>query len=244
MSLLSRILEIEVMDTAEDAREYNSMDHTAVNELFVMDLIDALTDWSPASTKLSPGKRPVRSDASRLNILDLGAGTAQIPIDLARRTSNIHIIALDAAESMLALARENISAAGLSDQITTSLADAKQLPFEAGTFPVVISNSILHHVPHPRDVLAEAIRVTEPGGLLFHRDLCRPDDEDELNYIVETYAAEANPYQRRLFTDSLHAALTLEEVQRLVADFGYVLGTVRKTSDRHWTWVARSSGCA
>ena len=57
------------------------------------------------------------------------------------------------------------------------LADAKQLPFDAASFPVVISNSIVHHIAEPRDVIAEAIRVTAPGGLLFHRDLARPDDE-------------------------------------------------------------------
>ena len=73
---------------------------------------------------------------------------------------------------------------------------------------------------------------------MFHRDLCRPHDRRELDHIVETYAAGATTYQRRLFTESLHAALTLEEMQGLVADFGFAPGSVAKTSDRHWTWIA------
>ena len=33
--MLTRILEPEVMDTAEEARDYDTMDHSAVNRVFV-----------------------------------------------------------------------------------------------------------------------------------------------------------------------------------------------------------------
>jgi ubiquinone/menaquinone biosynthesis C-methylase UbiE len=229
--MLPRILEPEVMDSEEDAREYDSMDHAAVNDVFVTDLLDALTDWSL--------QRPVSSGASTtFHILDLGAGTAQIPIELARRAPHVHITAIDAAASMLALARESITVRGLAPLIELVHADAKSLPFDDALFHAVTSNSIIHHIPEPRDVVAEAVRVTAPGGLLFHRDLCRPGEQRELDHIVATYAAGATDYQRRLFTESLHAALTLEEMQRLVADFGFAPDSVVKTSDRHWTWIA------
>ena len=68
-------------------------------------------------------------------------------------------------------------AAGLAERIELVLADAKRLPFPDGAFPAVISNSIVHHIAEPADVLAEAVRVATPGGLQFHRDLCRPNDE-------------------------------------------------------------------
>ncbi|MCI0334540.1 MAG: class I SAM-dependent methyltransferase [Planctomycetes bacterium] len=228
--MLPRILEPELMDTDEDAHQYDAMDHAAVNEVFVTDLLNDLTDWSL--------QRPVPTGATLHHVLDLGAGTAQIPIELARRAPHVHITAVDAVESMLARARKNIAAASLSDRITPMLADAKHLPFRADSFPFVISNSILHHIPNPRACLVEAIRVTTPGGLLFHRDLCRPHDETELDRIVSTYAADATPYQRKLFADSLRAALTLDEVQHLVASLGFAVETVRMTSDRHWTWTA------
>jgi ubiquinone/menaquinone biosynthesis C-methylase UbiE len=237
-NMLPRVLEPEVMDSAEDAHQYDAMDHGQVNEVFVNDLLDAVTDWSLASTKLSPGKRPVRSVDVALHVLDLGAGTAQIPIELACRSSHFHITAVDAAESMLEIARDNVAATGLSQRILLVLGDAKELPFGDESFPVVISNSILHHIPEPRDVIAEAIRVTAAGGLLFHRDLARPADEAQLNDLVDRYAGDSTPYQRRLFAVSLHAALTVEEVQQLVAEFGFASETVSMTSDRHWTWVA------
>jgi ubiquinone/menaquinone biosynthesis C-methylase UbiE len=227
--MLKRTLEPEVMDTADDAREYDAMDHAAVNAVFVNDLLAALSAWSL--------KRPGLSSGATLKVLDLGAGTAQIPIELARRGPDVHITAVDAAASMLALARTNIAAARLDDWIDFMLADAKRLPFEDGSFPVVISNSIVHHLPEPRTAIAEAIRVTAPGGLLFHRDLARPSDEPELQVLVSTYAAESTPYQRNLFADSLRAALTVDEMSDLVASFGFNRDTARMTSDRHWTWT-------
>jgi hypothetical protein len=41
--------------------------------------------------------------------------------------------------------------------------------------------------------------------------------------------------QRDLFEASLRAALTADEVRRLVADLGVPPSAVRTTSDRHWT---------
>jgi ubiquinone/menaquinone biosynthesis C-methylase UbiE len=139
---------------------------------------------------------------------------------------------------MLALARSNVAAASFSGHITIALADAKNLPFESASFPAVISNSIVHHIGRPQEVIAEAIRVTEPGGLLFHRDLVRPDSEDQLQQVVDTYAGDATPYQRRLFANSLRAALTVDEMRNLVAGFGGLPDAVQMTSDRHWTWAA------
>jgi ubiquinone/menaquinone biosynthesis C-methylase UbiE len=229
--MLERILEPEVMESDEDAREYDAMDHAAVNATFVADLVEALTDWSL--------QRPVQSgDTSRLTVLDLGAGTAQIPIALCRQMPDVRVVAVDAAESMLAVARENVAAAGLAERIELVVADAKRLPFPTASFPLVISNSIVHHIAEPAHVLAEAVRVAAPGGRLFHRDLARPNDSSELERLVATYAGNATSYQQKLFADSLRAALTLEEMQTLVSGFGFAPDKVCMTSDRHWTWIA------
>jgi hypothetical protein len=41
-----------------------------------------------------------------------------------------------------------------------------------------------------------------------------------------------------MFADSLHAALTLDEVRDLVASLSFSPDTVQQASDRHWTWCA------
>lgn len=223
--MLSRVLEPEVMDTPEEARDYDAMDHGHVNRLFVDDLIAAMPELT--------------SGTITLPLLDLGTGTAQIPIELCGRVPRVLVHAADAAAAMLAVAAENVARAGLSERIRLEHVDAKQLDFADRLFAAVISNSIIHHIPEPRTVIAEAVRVTAAGGLLFFRDLLRPENSGTLDMLVDTYAAGANEHQRRMFAESLHAALSLEEIQALVAEYGFARDTVRATSDRHWTWIAR-----
>jgi ubiquinone/menaquinone biosynthesis C-methylase UbiE len=148
------------------------------------------------------------------------------------------VMALDAAAQMLELARYNVEAAGFIERIQFVKADAKRLGFEDGTIDGVISNSIVHHIPEPKSMLAEAARVVKPGGLLFFRDLLRPGSLEQLNELVQTYAGSENDHARQMFADSLHAALTLDEIRGLVVSLGFPPETVQQTSDRHWTWAA------
>ena len=113
------------------------------------------------------------------------------------------------------------------------------MPFADAAFDVVMSNSIVHHIPEPFAVFAEMARVVQPGGLLFVRDLLRPDSLASLQWFVQQYTGEANAHQQKMFADSLHAALTLDEVRAMVARLGFDAASVQATSDRHWTWSAR-----
>lgn len=236
MALL-RILEEEVMDSEVEALDYDSMDHQAVNEVFAADFLSA---WHPVAGSLDLGKHP-NGVSKEKTVLDLGTGTAQIPLEICRQDADIQILATDLAVSMLELARYNIEARGLIQRIHLAHVDAKGLPYSDGKFAAVISNSIVHHIPAPISSLQEAVRVTAEGGLLFFRDLLRPATLPELEQLVETYAGNSTPPQKRMFYNSLHAALTLEEVRELVQQLGFDPESVAATSDRHWTWCAKKS---
>jgi len=82
------------------------------------------------------------------------------------------------------------------------------------------------------------VRVLNPGGALFIRDLLRPEDDATVRHLVQTYAGDANAHQQKMFDDSLHAALTLAEIRGMVQDLGFDPATVQQTTDRHWTWAA------
>ena len=215
--MLPRILEPEVMDTPEDARDYDAMDHSAVNKAFVADFLLAF---------------PIGFGS----IIDVGTGTARIPIKLAMQCPYMQIVAIDLAEEMLIVARKNIDDAGFGERIRIKLANGRKLPYANDIFSAVVSNSIIHHIPQPFDCLAEIVRVCRTDGYLFVRDLLRPNTLEDLQHLVRTYAAGANPQQRQLFSQSLHAALTLEEVQELVGRLGFAKECVQQTSDRHWTF--------
>ena len=53
------------------------------------------------------------------------------------------------------------------------------------------------------------------------------------------YAGDANAHQQQMFADSLHAALSLDEIRRLVSTLGFDSADVHQTTDRHWTWTSR-----
>lgn len=218
--MLPRILEPEAMDTADEAAEYDAMNHSAVNEAFAADFL----------SRFDPSEGPA---------IDIGTGTALIPIVIAKRSPAIRLTAVDLSEEMLTVGRRNVANAGCANRIELVHVDAKGTPFDSGRFAAVISNSIIHHIPEPIHALREMVRICRPGGLLFIRDLFRPHTDAEVIRLVHRYAAHETPHQRQLFDQSLRAALTVSEIGDLVSELGFDRSTVSATSDRHWTWIAR-----
>lgn len=214
---MNRILEPEYMDSVEEAASYSTMDNSAANSSFV------------AAVAAAGGTEG--------NLLDIGTGPGDIPILLAQQHQGLQVTAFDAAEEMLKLAEEKVASTGLSKRIEVRQGDAKKMPFPENHFDVVISNTILHHIPEPIKLLEEARRVLKPAGVLVIRDLFRPESEAEAWRLVELHAGEGSEQQRRMLFDSLHAALTLEEARDLANAAGLSAASVEMTSDRHYTIV-------
>src|SRR5271170_6625882 len=107
--MIARVLEPEAMETAEDVRQYDAMDHSAVNDRFVADFLS------------------FHGSCRGGEILDVGTGTARIPIALARADGQARVLALDLSATMLAQAAINIKEAGLSPRIQCRQGDAKSL---------------------------------------------------------------------------------------------------------------------
>jgi len=212
---LDRVLEPEVMDTWEDAVEYDSMDFTEVN-----------TAFAERALELAPPEGIV---------LDAGTGTARIPIMIVQRRPTLRIWAIDLSENMLKVGKKNVDEAGVGHLVKLKKVDAKELPYPDDYFEMVISNSIVHHLPDPLPFLREVNRVTKPNGAIFLRDLIRPPDEKTLEELTERYAGDCSEHQKRLYRDSLRASFTIEEMQELIEKAGVKDLTVVQSSDRHWS---------
>jgi ubiquinone/menaquinone biosynthesis C-methylase UbiE len=212
---LERVLEPEVMDTWEDAVEYDSMDFTEVN-----------TAFAERALELAPPEGIV---------LDAGTGTARIPIMIVQRRPTLRIWAIDLSENMLRVGKKNVDEAGVGHLVKLKKVDAKELPYPDDYFEMVISNSIIHHLPDPVPFLKEVNRVTKSNGGIFLRDLIRPPDERAVEELTEKYAADCSDYQKKLYRDSLRASLTIEEMQELIETSGLKDVAVVQSSDRHWS---------
>jgi ubiquinone/menaquinone biosynthesis C-methylase UbiE len=219
--MLERILEEEIMDTERDAREYAAFDNRAVNEEFVARALEL----APASG----------------TVLDIGTGPGDISILLAQRNKRLRILAIDLGKHMLDLARTNVLAAGLRDQIEVAELDAKATGLRAGSFDLVVCNSLVHHIPDPEALFREVQRLARAGAGLFIKDLHRPASRAELEQLVETYAEGCNDYQRQTFFDSLHAGLTVSEIKSICERLALSGVEVGRCSDRHWSLERRAT---
>ena len=212
---MQRVLEPEVMVTSQEAVEYDAMDFTEVNTAFAQRAVDI-----GPQTGL---------------ILDAGTGTARIPILICQQCPQWQIIGIDLAQNMLLVGSKNVEQAGLQKQIALEIVDSKHLPYQDGYFEMVISNSLVHHLPDPLPFFLEINRVLKPNGAIFIRDLIRPANTAITNAIVDSIGTDYDEHQKTLLRDSLNAAFTLDEVNELMQKTGLNDVQVYQSSDRHWT---------
>jgi len=209
---MKRVLEPEVMDTAEDANAYDAMDHSAVNHAFAERLLEL---------------------GATGRVLDIGCGPGHGPLQLVAMAAHVQVVGVDLSHHMLAIAAEHRAASGHAERVTFVVADAKGLDFADDSFDAVCSNTILHHIPNPVDFLREAWRVRAPGGALLIRDLFRPETVAEIDALVEKHAAHEATDARALFRASLCAALTPDELVEIARAAGMHGCDVVIDSDRH-----------
>lgn len=89
--------------------------------------------------------------------LEMGCGEGN---NIARLIGRATCIGIDLFPRKLAFAARELPDAAFAT------ANAENLPFSDGSFRTVFVRDLLHHVPAPDRVLAEAMRVLAPGGLL------------------------------------------------------------------------------
>jgi ubiquinone/menaquinone biosynthesis C-methylase UbiE len=119
-------------------------------------------------------------------VLDCGGGPGRYAIELAKRGYQVTLFDLSAAN--LNLARQKAKAAGVAS-ISYEQGDARDLSrFPDDAFDAVLLFGPLYHLLEEasrRQALVEAVRVLEPGGLLFAAYICR--------YAAHRFAAKSEP---------------------------------------------------
>jgi DNA-binding transcriptional ArsR family regulator/ubiquinone/menaquinone biosynthesis C-methylase UbiE len=122
-------------------------------------------------------------------LVDLGTGTGRILELLAGHYNRG--LGIDVNQSMLAFARANLVAAGLSGSAGHSTAqvrhgDLYHLGLADGVAGAVIMHQVLHFLSDPQAAVREAARILAPGGRLLIVDFA----PHNLDFLRETYAHE------------------------------------------------------
>jgi len=105
-----------------------------------------------------------------MRCLDLGCGSGQLTLGLAKRVASVH--AVDVSQAMIDLLAENAGAVGISN-ITGEATPIERLAIPEGSFDLVVTNYALHHLKDKdKAVLArQAFTWLRPGGRLVIGDM-------------------------------------------------------------------------
>ena len=133
-------------------------------------------------------------------ILDIGCGNGGISSHFARDNEQHGVDVAD---------RRRDGARGFDFR----LVDSERLPFEAGSFDIVISHHVIEHVADQGMHLAEIRRVLKPGGLAY---LATPNGASPImqghvgNEMVLRYGAMAPLFERHGFAVDEYAIEVLK----------------------------------
>jgi ubiquinone/menaquinone biosynthesis C-methylase UbiE len=112
-------------------------------------------------------------------VLDVGCGTGLWLITAAKHLTTGRAVGIDVWNKRLQSGNskrrtlENARLEGVSDRVEVRDGDVRKLPFKDGSFDVVVTSMVIHHVPgdEREKALAEITRVLNHGGLFIMRDL-------------------------------------------------------------------------
>ncbi len=132
-------------------------------------------------------------------LLDIGTGTGRMAELFAPLAD--HVVALDNSLDMLRIARaklQNLPA----NKIELVQGDFLDLPFNAHSFETVVLHQVLHFAQNPAEVMAEAARVTAPGGRIAIVDFAAHDREELRTRHAHARLGFADDVMRDLMVDA------------------------------------------
>jgi len=109
-----------------------------------------------------------------LRVADLGCGEGYLTIEASRWAASV--IAVDRSDAVLERAR----ALGLrrrATNVTWRRGELEKVPIEDAAVDVTLLSQALHHATTPARAVAEAARITAPGGRVLILDLRRHQEE-------------------------------------------------------------------
>ena len=130
------------------------------------------------TTKTRKGLYEALADeiVSKLNsgrVLDIGTGSGNLPIEIAKRASNLEIIGIDLSKTLIKIARNMAKREGVGKSVRFEIGSAYDLKFEDSYFDMVISSMTIHHLKYPTKAFNEIYRVLKPNREAWIYDLIR-----------------------------------------------------------------------
>jgi ubiquinone/menaquinone biosynthesis C-methylase UbiE len=158
-------------------------------------------------------------------VLDVGCGLGNILIALAERIDFTHPPAgVDVSPDLIRLGEREIARAGLGGRLSLQVAPATRLPFEDGTFDVIVTSHVLKHLDDEALVTSfrEMVRVLRSEGRLLLWEFAKSPRSAVLFWSAR-FTGLPPPFQLRSMAE-FSRALRLAGFHRAVrVDTGFFL---------------------
>jgi len=164
------------------------------------------------------------SNSKRL--LDVGAGTGDLSLEIMRRTPGAMVVAVDFTPEMITIGRSRDGASA----VHWVLADARHLPFAANAFDGAISAFLIRNLDDVDRALEEQERVLRYAGTIVILEAVAPKN-GRRHPILEAYFKGIIPLLGRLVAGdaaaynylpaSMDAFLSAEELAEHMQRIGY-----------------------
>ena len=135
---------------------------------------DALVEGPMTAMGMRKGLLANMGDLSGKSVLDVGCGTGTFVIMMQQAYPGARVAGLDGDAQILDIARGKAASEGLNIRFSEAMSYA--MPYPDGTFDLVVTSLMLHHLGRQakQDTANEMFRVLRPGGLLFGIDFAEP----------------------------------------------------------------------
>jgi SAM-dependent methyltransferase len=133
----------------------------------------------------------------RLRVADLGCGEGYLTIEASRWASRV--VAVDKSEAVLDRAKSLARRRRVSN-VVWKRGELDKLPIKDASVDVALLSQALHHAVRPDRAVAEAARVTVPGGRVLILDLRAHEEEWVRSKLGDRTLGFSEEALRRLLT--------------------------------------------
>ena len=165
---------------------------------------------------------------SGARVLEVAPGPGYQAIEMARR-GRFQVTGLDISRTMVEIASQKAREAAVS--IDFRQGDATSLPFEAGSFDLVVCQAAFKNFRQPVEALDEMHRVLRDGGVAVIQDLSRDASDAEIEREVsEMELSGLNAFVTKFVLGGMlrRRAYSRAQFERLAAESAFRSCEVRK----------------
>ena len=151
---------------------------------------------------------PLLDDVTGKKVLDAGAGTGRLALELAKRGA--FVTALDISGEMLKVL------AGKSKYVELAVGDIEYMPFEKESFDWVVSAFVIVHLKDPTRFFDEVYRVLKDGGqfLVTNINQKEPPEVETAQGVIKIESYYHRPEKIKEILESLAFKIEREIINK------------------------------